>query len=267
MQIHYTRQEAARPLDSLWCEGSALARTGPGALPPLERSSCQVLRGRTPRPGGRRAEPSDQGLAGFVRSVSDKARLVLFALFAATAALAEPKIINGSFEADRYSKYPGLAKQHSGITGWKCQGNVGVNPWWQDAAKRTGPVHSYTDNGRVPHGRQMALMQNKCKLWQTVQSFEKGRKYVVTYHENARYLNWSADGPPRIKVTLGGELIVSEHAVKPVGSKNERILPFAAVESAVFTAPRSGTFDLVFETTVSNRVTVLLDRVAVREAR
>ena len=194
-------------------------------------------------------------------------KVSLFALFAATTAMAEPKIINGSFEADRYSKYPGLAKQHGGITGWQCQGNVGVNPWWRDAAKRTGPVHSFTDNGRVPHGRQMALMQNECKLWQTVQGFEKGKRYVVTYHENARHLNWSADGPPRIKVTVGRELVVSEHAVKPGGARDHRTLPFAVVESAVFTAPRSGALDLVFTTTVSNRVTVLLDRVEIREAK
>ena len=181
--------------------------------------------------------------------------------------MAEPKIINGSFEVDRYSKYPGLAKQHGGITGWQCQGNVGVNPWWRDAVKLNGPVHSFTDNGHVSHGRQMALMQNECKLWQTVQGFENGKRYVVTYHENARYLNWSADGPPRIKVTLGGELVVSEHAVKPVNARDQRTLPFAVVQSAVFTAPRDGAFDLVFTTTVSNRVTVLLDKVEIREAR
>ena len=56
---------------------------------------------------------------------------------------------------------------------------------------------------------------------------------------------------------------MSLHPVGPVEGKDSRSLPYDFVQSAPFTAPKSGSFDLVFTTTVGTRVTVLLDHVQV----
>ena len=183
----------------------------------------------------------------------------------AAAALADPKVVNGSFEADRFAKWPGCARNNGRkITGWEFTGNAGINPVWNEPSKPAGPRHAFTDNGRVPHGRQAAFIQNVGTLKQTIEGFEKGKRYRLTYYENARHNN-APSRNPRLKVTLGGQLIVSEHAVQPVESIDCRTLPYAYVESAVFLAPRSGAFDLVFTTTFGDRVAVLIDRVEIVE--
>jgi len=195
-------------------------------------------------------------------------RLTAVWLVLCAAAVAAPVVKNPSFEADRYGKYAGGARRNGGkVTGWRFKGNVGVNPWWSDPAKQRGPNHSFSDNGRFPHGKQVALMQNVCELAQTIDGFEAGKRYVVTYFENARHLNWKAEAPPRIQVTLGGEVIVSLHPVAPVSGRDRRDMPFDLVQSAVFTAPKSGAFDLVFKTTVGTRVTVFVDKVEVRRQK
>jgi len=193
---------------------------------------------------------------------------VLGAFCWSLVAMAQPAVKNPSFEIDRFGRFPGSAKANGGtITGWTFTGNVGVNPWWDDAARQKGANHTFSDNGRLPHGRQVALMQNQCTLSQKVAGFKAGKKYVVTYSENARYGNWTAESPPRIVVTLGGETIVSEHPVAPVDKRDQRTLPFDFVESAVFTAPRDGAFDLVFTTTITHRVTILIDNVRIKEVK
>lgn len=195
-------------------------------------------------------------------------KIIAIVLCWSTIVLAQPVVKNPSFEVDRFAKYPGLARGNGGkITGWAFKGNVGVNPWWDDAANRKGANQTYSDNGRFAHGRQVALMQNQCTLSQKVIGFQAGKRYIVTYSENARWGNWTAEGPPRIVVTLGGETIVSEHPVGPVDGRDQRTLPFDFVESAVFTAPRDGAFDLVFTTTVNNRVTILIDNVRIKEVK
>lgn len=192
-------------------------------------------------------------------------RIVLVAFCSASISWSEPKVLNPSFEADKYGKSPGHARVNGGkITGWKYTGGVGINPWWNDPARQTGPTHSFSDNGRVPHGRQVALMQNKCTLSQTIYGFEAGKEYRVTYRENARH-NRAPERRPKLKVTLGGQTIVSLHEIAPVDGFGMRSVPYNLVESAVFTAPERGGFDLVFTTTVHNRVTALIDDVKVKE--
>ncbi len=195
-------------------------------------------------------------------------RTLFFTVILTLPLAAAPVVNNGSFEADRFGRAPGLAGVNGGkITGWRFKGHVGVNPWWQDPARQQGPVHSFSDNGRFPHGKQVALIQNVGELAQTIDGFEAGKRYVVTYFENARKLNYDPDAPPRIQVSLGGEVIVSLHPVAPVNDKNERTLPFDFVQSAAFTAPKSGAFDLVFKTTVGTRVTIFVDQVEIREVK
>jgi len=182
------------------------------------------------------------------------------------AAMAAPTVQNPSFEADKYGKFPGYSRQNGGaISGWKYIGSVGINPFWNGPAKQTGPGHAFTDNARIPHGRQAVFLHNECELRQTIPGFEAGRKYRVTYYENARH-NRAPDRNPRLTVTLGGETIVSPHSIKPVENVNSRTLPYDFVESAVFTAPSTGAFDLVFTTTSGDRVAALIDHVAIAEA-
>ncbi len=184
------------------------------------------------------------------------------ALMAAAAPAAELEVANPSFELDHYDTFPGYADQHGGIIGWEHTGNAGVNPWWHAPKKQQGPNHSFSDNGRIPHGKQVALLQNACVLKQRISGFQKGHEYRVTYHENARHQN-QPDKNPRIKVLLGGEVVVSEHTVKPVEPINQHTLPYDFVESAVFVAPRDGASDLEFVTTAHTGVTVLVDDVQI----
>jgi len=179
---------------------------------------------------------------------------------------AKPTVVNPSFEEDRFGTYPGYAARQGGrqrdITGWSYTGNVGLNPWWQNPAEQKGPNQPFSDNGVIPHGKQVALLQNKCTLSQSIPGFKAGKRYRVTYRENARHQN-RPDRIPKMKVALDGEIIVSEHAIEPVQPINARNLPYDFVESAVFVPPLDGTYDLVFTTTVSTGVTVLIDDVRV----
>jgi hypothetical protein len=177
----------------------------------------------------------------------------------------EPRVENPSFEVDVFKTYPGLARVNGGkITGWQFSGSVGLNPFWLDAPKRTRPQRPFVDNGITPHGRQVALMQNLCTLSQKIAGFEAGKRYVVRYRENARQTR-RTEKPPRLIVTLGGETIVSEHDVRSVDDPERFTLPYDLVESAPFTAPEDGSFDLVFKTTVDGGVTVLVDKVEIKQ--
>jgi len=183
----------------------------------------------------------------------------------ASWAVAAPKVVNGSFEADRYTKGAGQARGNGGrIQGWQFTGSVGINPTWEGEGKKAVPVHTFDDNGIVPDGRQVALLQNVCTLSQRIEGFEAGKRYRVTFRENARCRSRSPD-PPRMEVTLDGQTIVSSHLVTPVDEFSKRTLPYHRVESAEFTAPRSGALELVFKTTLDTGLTVLLDQVAIEE--
>jgi len=187
-------------------------------------------------------------------------RHVLFWFIVAGLVHGAPKVENPGFESGTFAVYPGYARQNGGaIVGWKIEGNVGINPVFAPKARQ-----AFSDNGRIPEGRQVAFLQNCGKLSQEIAGFEPGKRYRVCFRENARH-NHAPDRNPRLKVTLGGEVIVSEHAVLPVGGFEEYGTPYARVESAVFTAPRAGAFELVFETTFADRVAVLLDQITIEE--
>ena len=195
------------------------------------------------------------------------ATVVLSGFSALCCAADAPRIENPSFEVDVFKTYPGVARMNGGkINGWQFTGQVGVNPVWAGAPERTGPQRPFVDNGATPHGRQVALMQNLCTLSQAVTGLEPGRRYVVTYFENARHMRRSKV-PPRLVVTLGGETIVTEHDVRCVDEPNQFTLPYDFVESAPFTAPANGSVQLVLRTTVDGGVTVLIDQVTIQGLR
>lgn len=203
------------------------------------------------------------------RAVVQTAALFIVALLATGSVLmAAPQVANGSFEADAYSRSPGLCAQHGNqITGWKASGNVGINPVWKDPEKRTGPVSPFYDNGAIPHGRQVALIQGPGSIKQRVAGFEKDHRYVVTFRENGR-VQRQGDGWPVVRVRLGERVIVSPHEVPPVARKDEYHVPFARVVSSVFAAPDDGELDLVIETIQELRTTtVFLDDIRIQELR
>jgi hypothetical protein len=184
----------------------------------------------------------------------------------AASVSAAPIVQNPSFEVDRYSVWPGTAAGNGKtITGWIFAGNAGVNPLWKNPQAQKGPDSPFHDNGALPDGKQLAFIQGPGKLSQMVSGFEQGRRYVVTFRENARVQHQGTQWP-RVQVTLGGEVIVSPHDVTPIAKQNDFGVPFYRVESAAFTAPNDGAFELAIETVQESRTTtILLDAVEIRE--
>ena len=179
---------------------------------------------------------------------------------------AAPMLQNPSFEADRYSVSPGTANGNGKtITGWSYSGNAGVNPLWKNPQTQKGPDSPFHDNGAIPDGKQLAFIQGPGKLSQEVGGFEQGHRYIVGFRENAR-IQHQGDQWPQVRVTLGGQVIVSPHEVTPIARKDDLTVPFYRVESAVFTAPTTGEFELAIETVQESRTTtILLDAVEIRE--
>ena len=74
------------------------------------------------------------------------------------------------------------------------------------------------------------------------------------------------DAWPKVRVRLGGQVVVSPHDVPPVGRKDEFGIPFARVVSAVFVAPEDGAWELVIETIQElGTTTVFVDDVKIVE--
>ena len=190
----------------------------------------------------------------------------LWALVSVRAASA-PATENSSFEADRYAKWPGYSRQHDGaMTGWRATGGAGVNPIWKDPDNQRGPDSPFHDNGRVPDGKQLAFIQGPGTINQVIDGFERGRRYVVTYRENAR-VQRQGTAWPRLRVALGGQVIVSPHEVVPVAKRNDFSVPFYRVESGAFAAPGDGRYELIFETIQdSPTTTVMIDDIRIRDA-
>ena len=183
------------------------------------------------------------------------------------AAAAPPQVVNPSFEADHFASPAagaGPGAHRGQVQGWTCTGAVWINPLWEDPHTPAGPVHIFDDNGLVPDGSQVAVLQNRCTLAQRIDGFRSGRRYRVTYYENARRRSRSPE-PPELEVTLGGQTIVSRHRIQPVEEAGVHTLPYHFVESAAFVAPHDGAFELVFQSTLDLGLSVLLDKVAVED--
>ena len=183
----------------------------------------------------------------------------------ARTALGQPKVANGGFEADRYTKQPGYADQNGKtITGWTYRGHVGVNPVHigEDGKQVSSP---FADNARIPQGRHVLFMQNRATVSQKVAGFRGGRRYRLEFRENARAYNRS-NTFPKLTVTLGGKTLVSPHLVEPICPADQRDLPYARVVSDVFVPPADGACKLVFQTLNTGGVSVLIDDVRIVEA-
>ena len=172
-----------------------------------------------------------------------------------------PRVRNGSFELDRFTRRPGYAAANGGITGCRIKGNVGINPC--HLSKR-GKRRSYdfADNGVIPDGEQVAFLQNIGELRQTIAGFRAGRRYRVVYYENGRVMR-ATPKDPVVEVLLGGEVVVSRHSVPPVETVKFHTVPYFRVESAVFIPKRDGAYELVFRTSQGGGTSLLLDNVRI----
>ena len=193
--------------------------------------------------------------------------MLLWAAALALPARAAPQVQNGGFEADSYTVSPGYARQNGDqITGWTFAGGAGVNPVWPDGARKAGPEAPFLDNGRVPQGRQVAFIQGPGALRQQLAGLRPDRRYRVLYRENARVQRRGSEWP-RLRLLLGDQVLVSAHEVTPVAAAEQMDVPFYRVESAWFTPPAAGTFELRFETVQkTGTTTVLLDDIRLEEA-
>jgi hypothetical protein len=139
-------------------------------------------------------------------------------------------MINPSFEVDSFTILPGyigFGGANGPITGWTSAGNVGINPV---AGATAATANTFSDNGTIPDGKQVAFMQADLALSQMVGGFTVGAQYYVHYYENSR--GWNNGTLPFLEVKIGGVTIVAAHAVSPVGGSN----PYHHVTSSAFTA-------------------------------
>ena len=174
-----------------------------------------------------------------------KLLIVAASLFACAApALAQPVIVNPSFEQDDRSDNPGVG--YGPITGWT--GGSGTN----DASQ---PFHAES-GAPIPDGSLVAFQQGIGTLSQSISGFVPGTTYQLTYRENSR---GNTVGSPDVEVRLDNLTIVPRHLVAKAPT-------YATVTSTPFTYTGSGTSTLALEnfapaTDGTNDNTVLWDNI------
>lgn len=167
---------------------------------------------------------------------------------------------NASFEADEFLSWPGYSGDNPGNASTPPGFNVPITDWVQSSEERSGinPISNgqspFADNGRIPHGRQVAFLQSidsPITLSRTVSGLTTGSQYYLHYYENSR----AATAQPTLAVQLGDVVTIPEHLV-PSGQ-------YVGVYSDVFTAPATS-LDLTFTKSSPNNVdtTALVDSVA-----
>lgn len=120
-------------------------------------------------------------------------------------------LLNPSFEEDVFTVWPGYVSGNVPITGWEALGGHGLNPVEDGQSP-------FADNGAIPHGRQVALMQENGALSQTVTGLSAGAQYYLHYYENAR----TVVTVPSLEVRLGETTLVPMRSVPPVGGGQYR---------------------------------------------
>jgi hypothetical protein len=168
---------------------------------------------------------------------------------------------NASFETDSFLSWPGYSGDNPGNPSTPAGFNIPITDWVQDNQDRSGinPISNgespFADNGRIPHGRQVAFLQSTdgpVTLSRLVSGMTAGSQYYLHYYENAR----SATATPALAVQLGDVVTIPEHPV-PSGQ-------YVGVYSDVFTAP-SDALQLTFTKSSPNGgdTTALVDCVAI----
>ncbi|MFN7138733.1 MAG: DUF5722 domain-containing protein, partial [Limisphaerales bacterium] len=157
-------------------------------------------------------------------------------------------ISNSSFESNQYGTFPGYSFQtgNGSISGWSGTGHFGLNP--------AQGVSAFANNGTIPHGSQVAFLQNAgSSLSQTVSGLTIGQRYELRFHYNAR----SGFVTPILRATVDG-LGLFHAPVCSVGDTNNYHLSVAS-----FVA-RKASVVLSFEQIASGDATALIDNVLLR---
>jgi len=153
---------------------------------------------------------------------------------------AAPTVLNAGFETDTYLNGPGGTAGQNGdtITGWTIAGGtsqVGLNPFWTDGSRTAIAGTPHANNGVVPEGDQVAFLRSAASLSQIVSGFDPGTAYRLRYRENNR----AGHSPGGLAVTLGGQVIVADHATTNVQGAGSFTVPYRTVVSDVFVATAS----------------------------
>lgn len=156
---------------------------------------------------------------------------------------------NSSFEADVFDTWPGYVSGNFPITAWDALGGHGINP----VSNGSSP---FADNGAIPHGGHVVLMQTDGKLSQTVHGLTPGAEYYVHYYENAR----TGSTMPAVEVQVGGKSVLAAHSIAPVNGGNA----YYSVSSVVFKADAADA-ELAFIKSAPDGgdCTALIDNVAI----
>ena len=162
---------------------------------------------------------------------------MLMALLLISPVIASIVVKNNSFEVDSPTKWP----YYCAITDWTDGSGVNTS---------SGP---FADNGIIPDGQKVAFIQGIKSMSQSIDGFEAGKYYLLTYCENAR-----SNGVPVCNTTIGSQTIVASHSVVPTKSNYY-------TRNGIFIPAESGSYTLSFNQTGSGDVTVLIDNVQIKE--
>ncbi|MEN6498501.1 MAG: LamG domain-containing protein [Thermoguttaceae bacterium] len=154
-------------------------------------------------------------------------------------------VTNGSFERDTFANWPGYISGNAKLSHWttSTEDRVGLSPS-TNAGPNGEAQDTFANNGLIPDGNQVAFLQstaNQVSLTQSVSGFDPGQQYLVVYRENAR----AGKAKPDVSVTLGGQTVVTSHAVTPVEAEKSFTKPYRYIASSLFTAS-GATHDLQF---------------------
>lgn len=170
----------------------------------------------------------------------------------AATGYAQPVVTNPSFEDDGAEiKGVGYVSQGNAVAGWRVSFPIGVGRNTQG-----GP---FMDNGVVPDGMNVCVLQNLASIAQTVQGLQAGQVYRLGLRANAR----GADAPDYggITVEMNGTALIAVPRVSPVGVGN----PYHTLE-AMFVAGTGSAELAVRQTNPKSGVSVLLDDVRIEMA-
>ena len=148
---------------------------------------------------------------------------LLFSMYSAHLLLGQNLLVNGDFEADTFTVWPGYIGNGNPeqISGWMGAGGNGVNPVF--AAQNPDTVTGWTRNedstgniginpvtdGRAPFGDNgdndggFLFMQGAVSAYQEVTGLTVGSDYVLSIDYNARNC---CEDIPAVSLEIGGEL-------------------------------------------------------------
>ncbi|HUT32957.1 MAG TPA: PEP-CTERM sorting domain-containing protein [Planctomycetota bacterium] len=186
----------------------------------------------------------------------------------AAAGLADPIVVNPSFETDTFTVWPGTIGGNGPITGWSNTGGGGLNPI-------SDGQRPYADNGAIPNsaavnqtanpttGGQVAFVQannSTQSLSQLVAGFDPNAWYVLEYREDAR--TWTNSAITSWASMDGDALnLVPSHTVRSVEGSNSYTRQYHDIRSRVFTPGDGASATLRFSAASGVDNTLLLDNI------